>query len=83
MEKLFDISSVKGIWTNGFEVATRWQQTARGLWDAQLAASQQASIEAINRSYDLVREAARLADESAKHLRDNLDKAWAHVPGAN
>jgi hypothetical protein len=80
MEKLFDVNTVKEFWTNGFEVADRCTQVAKTTWDTQLAAAQQATIEAVNKSFDAVREATRLADEQSRQAADHVRQAWAKFP---
>jgi hypothetical protein len=82
MEKLFDGNGVKEMWTGSMDLAVRFEEVARSMFETQVATAQKASVEAINRSFDLLREATRMADETQKAIAEQCRKAVASVPAA-
>lgn len=82
MDKQLGFDTIKEVWTSGFEAATRQQQAIREAWEAQFAAAQKSSVDAVNRSFELVREATRLAEEQTKAVAEQVKKAWSCVPGS-
>jgi len=47
-----------------------------------VAATQKATVEAVNRSFDLAREAVRMADETSKAVAEQARKVYAAMPHA-
>ncbi|MBM4397595.1 MAG: hypothetical protein FJ087_18145 [Deltaproteobacteria bacterium] len=76
MDKVFDASGMKDFWTQGIEVATRWQEIGRTACEAQMAAAQKATVEAVNRSFDTTRELVKMADEATRGAAEQARKAW-------
>jgi hypothetical protein len=82
MEKLFDLENVNRFWTGSMEMAARCNDVARTLFETQVAATQKATVEAVNRSFDLAREAVRMADETSKAFAEQARKVYAAMPNA-
>lgn len=82
MEKLFDANVVKEMWSGSMDLAARYEEVARAMFETQVATAHKASVEALNRSFELLREATKMADETQKAFAEQCRKAVASVPAA-
>ena len=66
MENLFDINNVRGFMGSSLDVMTRWQELAKTIVDAQVAAMQKTAVETLNRAFDTAREAQKVGETTMK-----------------
>jgi len=66
MDKLFDVKAMQDVVTAGFDAAMQYNETQKAAFEAQLAAAEKQTREAVQRAFDAIRETTRLVDQAAR-----------------
>jgi hypothetical protein len=82
MEKLFDVNGFQAMWTGSMDLAARYEEVARAMFETQVAAAQKAAVETVNRSFEILRETRKMADETGKAVAEQCRKVLSFVPAA-